>query len=166
MKYNEPLFRETINLAKTGNITDKKIAVYSHKTMVLLRYLQLSFPNFVRSPAVNEKLFQAMPDHHPELWDRILSEIPQNKENVSQWKGKNQQLKHPKIGLLKEAFDETKTTESRIITIYSPQLTALFKYLEHTTIRFKTSKHGAEILEDTHSKEYPEIWAKISAMVD
>ena len=164
MEFNEPVFQKTIKIVKTGNIVQKKVAIYSHKAMVLLRYLQLSNPKFSRSRAAREKLFQIIPEHHPELWERILSEIPLKKESIPQWEGKTSQLKRPQIKLLNEAFAETKTTESRIITVYSPQLAALFKYLDHTTIRFNTSAHGAEMLEEILSREYPEIWEIITTL--
>jgi len=63
------------------------------------------------------------------------------------------------------ALAETQTRRGRIITVYSPRLTALFRYLDHTTPRFRLSNHAAEMLEEILAREYPEMWERIEGCI-
>ena len=167
MDLNEEIFNTITQAAasKTGKIVDKKIAVYSHKATILTRYLELSNPKFSRSGALAEKLTQVVIAQHPELWDRIIAEVPDAKENrPSQWEGKAEQLQHPDPQLLKVAMAEAITRAGRTVTIYNPRLAALFKYLDHTTPRFSISSHAAGMLEEILSKEYPVMWEQIEKL--
>jgi len=169
MSINESVFRKTIHKYKSGTIVQRKVAIYSHATMVVLRYLQLTNPKFSRSKAAREILIQHAKENNPELWELILSKIPYNRitdETVSEWQGKKTQLKHPKIDILNQAYAETLGDNTKIITIYSPQLATLYTYLDTTTPRFSASSHGAQILEEKIAKDYPVLWNKLLRQFD
>lgn len=165
MEFNEQILHDIMEAAKTGPTVDRKIALYSHKALVLLRYLELSNPKFSRGGAAGEKLTRVVPEHHPELWERIVSEVPAPKEKKSEWAGKAEQLKHPDATVIEKAMSEAKTREGRIVTVYSPRLAALFRYLDHTTPRFSLSNHAAELLEEILAREYPEMWERIEGSI-
>ncbi|MBC2746252.1 MAG: hypothetical protein HF975_04450 [ANME-2 cluster archaeon] len=162
MEYNELIFNKIITAAKTGSIVDKKIALYSGKSAILARYFELSNPKFTRSGALGEKLCQIASEEYPELWDKIINEIPDAKANkTSQWEGKADPLTGPDPALLESALSETLTKEGKTITIYNPRLAALFNYLSHTIPRFSISKTAAGMLEEILAREYPRMWGEI-----
>ncbi|MBE0523569.1 MAG: hypothetical protein IBX40_04450 [Methanosarcinales archaeon] len=162
MEFNESILHEVMEAAKTGPIVDRKIALYSQKASVLLRYLELSNPKFSRGGAAGEMLTLIAPERYPELWGRIVSEVQAPREKKkSEWAGKAEQLKHPDSALMDQALAETQTRKGRIITVYSPRLAALFRYLDHTIPRFRVSNHAAEMLEEILAREYPEMWERI-----
>ena len=169
MRINEPVLRKTIRQYKSGTMVQKKLAIYSHISMVVLRYLQLTNPKFSRSKATREILIEHAKENYPELWDNILSKIPYSRiteETASEWQGKKTQLDHPKISILEQAYAETLQDNSKIITIYSPQLSALYTYLDNTTPRFSASSYGAKILEDKIAKDHPILWNKLLIRFD
>lgn len=164
MNFNPRILDQTIASVQTGDLVQKKVAIYSQKASILLRYIQLTKPKFSRAKASREKLFELAHENHPEIWEKILLEIPPKKkgnENGSHWGGNKTHLNQPVASILDEAHKETESNDSRIITIYSPQLASLFKYLDSTVIRFKTSSYGAELLESKLEQDYPVIWAQI-----
>lgn len=169
MSINAPVFKKTIHKYQSGTIVQRKVAIYSHATMVVLRYLQLTNPKFSRSKAAREILIEHAKENYPELWEQILSKIPYNRiteKTISEWQGKKTQLEHPKIDILKQAYSETLGDNTKIITIYSPQLSTLYSYLDNTTPRFSASSHGAKILEDKIAKDYPVLWTKLFRRFD
>jgi hypothetical protein len=164
MKINGPVFKKTIRKYKSRTIVQRKVAIYSHATMIVLRYLQLTNPKFSRSKAAREILIEHAKENYSDMWDLILSEIPYNRiteETVSEWQGKKTQLDNPKIDKLSQAYSEILGNNTKIITIYSPQLSALYTYLDNTTPRFSASSYGAKILEDKIAKDHPGIWNKV-----
>jgi len=166
---NEPVLRKTIRKYKSGTMVQKKLAIYSHISMVVLRYLQLTNPKFSRSKATREILIEHAKENNTELWDTILSKIPYSRiteDSASEWQGKKTQLTHPKIDILEQAYTETLKDNNKIITIYSPQLSTLYTYINNTTPRFSASSYGAQILESKIAKEYPAIWKKLLKQID
>ena len=157
---------EIIGNAKSGNLADKKISIYSHRAMTLLRYMQLSTPGLTRSDAAKLKLFEIIPEYHKEVWNQIITEIPIKENTNGVRPGKKIWLKRPNKPLLREAFEEIRTTQDKIIMIYNPQIATLFKYLRTTTIRFQTSTHGAEMLEKIFERQFPKLWDEIDKLVE
>ncbi|MCK4938546.1 MAG: hypothetical protein KAR85_08075 [Methanosarcinales archaeon] len=66
---------------------------------------------------------------------------------------------------MEQALAETRTREGRIVTVYSPRLTALFRYLDYTTPRFSVSNHAAKLLEEILAREYPQMWERIGECI-
>ena len=164
MVLNKKLFKKIITTQKTGNMVQKKVAIYSHSTMVILRYLQLSYPKFSRSKAAKEILIEHAKKNHPELWEKILSEIPYKRDeenNEQHIHEKGYKLDHPKTKILIQAYSETLESNNKILTIYSPQLSAFYDYLKNTIPRFSASSYGAKILEEEIEKEYSVLWNKV-----
>lgn len=165
-KIDTKTLEEIIGKIKSGDLADKKISIYSHRAMTLLRYMQLSTPGLTRSDAAKLKLFEIIPEYHKDIWDQIITEIPIKDNTNGIWTGKKTWLKRPNKPLLREAFDEIGSTQDKIIMVYSPQIATLFKYLMTTVIRFKTSTHGAEMLEKILEKQFPKLWSEINELVE
>lgn len=164
MKMNQAVLRKVIKSQRTGKMTDKKIAVYSHQTAIILKYLDIMYPKFSPSRAAKEILVKHAEKNFPEAWEHICSKVPNPRgetSQISEWKGKSKGLNQPDIKALDQAVFETTSRNDKILTVYGPQLSVFYEYLTHTIPRFTVSRYAAEILETGIEAKYPKIWRRL-----
>lgn len=156
---NENVLNQVIEAAKGKDPLCKKITLYSRPAQIILRYLDLTIPQYSRSGAAAELLSEAIKEEYSDLWGRICSAGVPNTVSLSKsyW-----HKRFPKIDekIWGQAVEETKPRVGRIITIFHPRVAAVMRYYTQTTPRYNLSKESATILERALSKKYADVWKK------
>lgn len=78
----------------------------------------------------------------------------------------SQMTEHPQsddqtlnLSVLSRSISESKTKPK--LTIYSPEVTAVLRYIHLTTPAYSMSGDAARLLEKAVKKEYPDIWKAV-----
>jgi len=169
---HEELLSELIQKALTGTIEDKRISLYSHPALVLLRYADIITPGFSRSGAAGQLISDLLKKHNSTLWDYVDSKF---KDSEIVTRGNKQFWSHVTIEstetpiitekALDQAIEETQERMGRTVTIYSPQISVIFKYLASIEPRFSISKNAAELLECALEEKFPSTWRQIEERI-
>lgn len=156
-KVNREALEQAIGESDTYN---RKITIYSKPAAAVLRYMDLTIPLFSKAGAATEILQKVINKKYPEEWKAVVAQnIPAVRPlSKSYWPGK---LEIKDKAAWAQATEEVSTRKGRIITIYSPRMAAVIRYIANTTPRFSMSKSSAEMLEKGIEERFPELWAQL-----
>jgi hypothetical protein len=61
--------------------------------------------------------------------------------------------------ILQQALDEADAKSK--ITIWNPEVSAVLRYMQLTTVRYSMSKEASTLLEKAVKKAYPDVWRAV-----
>lgn len=156
---NKKVLKKVIESATGKTKLGAKITLYSKPANIILRYMDLTNPQFTRSGAAAELLEAEVKKEYPDIWKEIISNIPG---------GESTRISHFKAGAIniipriwKQAEEETNTRVSKIITVFHPRVSATLRYVAMSTPGYSISGKAGRLLERALEKKSPALWKQV-----
>jgi hypothetical protein len=86
---------------------------------------------------------------------------PKNTDAVVQTQGSDVRIAPARIDpqILQQALNEADAKSK--ITIWNPEVSAVLRYMQLTTVRYSMSKEASILLEKAVKKAYPDVWRAV-----
>jgi len=135
------------------------VVAYSKKSLEILKYFELTIPEFRKGVLASKVLEKKVQEHYPEEYEcAVKSTSAGLLKGRSPTKQENPVLDGIDEIILKQARDETKDRLGRLVSIYNHKITAVLRYFSKVTPRYSISHAAAILLEEGLKEIYPEFW--------
>lgn len=156
MKLNKKIFGDAadeVNMTVGG----RKITIYSEQALKVLKYFELTIPRFSKGVVAAKVLEEVLRKKYKKEW-KLAEKYVDTRSTIKS----SQTI--PELTTIDEsafnrAKEETKTRDGRLISVYSPKVSTVIRYLSKSIPKYAISKESAILLEEGLKERYPEFWA-------
>lgn len=152
VEIDEKVLAEVIKTVKEGTHVDQKLTMYTPFAAKVLIAVEETVPQAGKCTVAGHLLENVFSQFEKDLWDRVAKEIPETSRYGSPDIAKvvKETTVGPDMeGKLKEVEVKMKDKPSmNYITIHSPRVVAVLKYLAATVPKFKKGSYAAQMLEN------------------
>lgn len=152
MLINKKVLDEAVAEIMTAN-GGRKVTIYSNDSLRVLRYFELTTPNFSKGLSAASVLEDELKKGYPDEWAAVVELVGPNRRDSR--KAPLPEIDDVDLDIMCEVEAEISTRDGRLVSIYNPQVAAVLRYLLKVQSRFSMSKAAAELLERGLEKMYP-----------
>lgn len=139
-----------------GTDGSKMVTIYSKDGLRVLHYFEHTVPQYSKGISAAIAMEDELKIKHPKEWAAVSEYIGPSAGGLKdRWA--------PELGIIDAdalcaADKKVKTRDGRLVSVYSPRVAAVMKYIMKTTPRVTISKKSANILEAGLARKYPGLF--------
>jgi hypothetical protein len=163
MKLNKQVMDECINDALGDNYSKKRVTVYSKSSATVLRYFDMTIPEFSIGGAASELIEYEIARTYPDVWKEVCKHVESN--TYGQYVKSIDTAPIPidaTDSIWAQAAEEAEIKNHRTISVFNSRVSVTLRYLLKTIPRFSISTHASELLDKAIEKECTGVWVLLA----